>query len=158
MIMGVSGSGKTTVGEALATRLGWVFLDADDFHTPAAKAKMAAGEGLTDADRAPWLARLREALQTQPGGVVLACSALRAAYRDALRAPGVHFAYLRVPRAVLEDRLQHRTHYAGVSLLPSQLDTLEEPAGEADTVTLDVQRSDAPDQLAGRIAGAFALS
>ena len=133
VLMGVAGSGKTTVGTALADALGWVFVDADDHHSAASLAKMGRGEGLTDADRAPWLARLgalvRERLDGGPP-TVLACSALRAAYRDALGAdePGVVLAWLDVPADVLAQRLAARQgHVAGPDLLPSQLATLEPP-------------------------------
>lgn len=136
IVMGVSGSGKTTLGQGLAAQYGFVFLDADDFHTPDAKAKMARGEGLSDADRAPWLARLEAALEQQAAGsegVVLACSALKASYRTALRGPQTGFIFLDVPHDVLRTRLEQRQgSYARVSLLPSQLAALEEPSeGEA---------------------------
>lgn len=152
VIMGVSGSGKTSVGRALAARLGWTFDDADDFHTPEAKAKMARGEGLTDADRAPWLDQLRALLAAdQP--VVLACSALKRTYREQLGAPRVRFAYLRVPVAVLRERLASRHHhYAGVGLLDSQLATLEEPAPIEHALTLDVGPAETPEHLAAQIA------
>ena len=90
IVMGVSGSGKSTLGRALGAALHAPFLDGDDYHTPQARARMHAGHGLTDADRAPWLARLRAELDAQ-GRVVLACSALKRTYRDALRAPGTRF-------------------------------------------------------------------
>ena len=146
VVMGVSGAGKTAVGEALAQRLGWGFLDADDLHSEAAKAKMARGVGLTDADRAPWLGRVRAAvasrLDGEGPGLVVACSALKASYRAALAKPGepVRFLWLDVPAAVLRDRLAARAgHFAGASLLPSQLDALEPPGGPQ-TVRLDGAR------------------
>ncbi len=151
--MGVTGSGKTSTGEALAARLGVRFVDADDQHSPEAKAKMARGEGLTDADRAPWLARLRDLLATE-GPVVLACSALKRTYRDTLRVPGVRFVYLQVPQALLNERLSHRRgHYAKANLLPSQLVTLEEPALDEGVLTLPVGAQDTPDDLAARAQG-----
>ena len=136
IVMGVSGSGKTTLGRGLATYYDFTFLDADNFHTPEAKEKMARGEGLTDEDRAPWLTRLRAELDERGSrheGVVLACSALKASYRDVLNGPDTQFIYLDVPHDVLRLRLEHRTdNYAGPSLLPSQFAALEEPApGEA---------------------------
>ncbi|WP_206431596.1 gluconokinase [Deinococcus psychrotolerans] len=139
IVMGVSGSGKTTLGRGLSAHYGFPFLDADDFHTPEAKAKMASGEGLTDADRAPWLARLKAALDesaAKSGGVVLACSALKASYRTTLGGPQTGFVFLDVPPEVLRSRLEERQgSYAKVSLLPSQLAALEEPdAGDALTV------------------------
>lgn len=134
--MGVAGAGKTVVGRALAESLGWRFEDADDRHTPENKARMARGEGLTDAERGPWLAELEAfiaAMIAQDRRVVLACSALKEAYRAALVPPdapagAVRFVYLDVPRDVLDQRLRSRHgHYAGPSLLDSQLATLEEP-------------------------------
>ena len=133
VLMGVAGAGKTTVGTALADALGWAFVDADDHHDAAALAKIGRGEGLTDADRAPWLERLgalvrRRVAEGPP--TVLACSALRAAYRDALGAgePRVLFAWLDVPPDVLAARLSGRVgHVAGPDLLPSQLATFEAP-------------------------------
>lgn len=128
IVMGVSGAGKTTVGHALATALGWPFVDADDLHPPANVDKMRRGEALDDADRAPWLDAVAATLRSLDDGVV-ACSALRAAYRQKLRVrDDVRFVYLDVPRDVLERRLAHRHgHYMPSSLLPSQLATLERP-------------------------------
>lgn len=134
IVMGVSGSGKTTLGRGLAAYYAFMFLDADDFHTPEAKAKMASGEGLTDADRAPWLARLKAALDQQTassGGAVLACSALKASYRTTLGGPQTGFVFLDVPHDVLRSRLEERQgSYAKVSLLLSQLAALEKPDAE----------------------------
>jgi gluconokinase len=133
--MGVAGSGKTTVGSALAARLGWAFADADAYHDAAALGKMARGEGLTDADRAPWLARLAALVRTHLAGgppLVLACSALRAVYRDVLTGGDgrVAVVWLDAPADVLAARLAaRRGHAVGPSLLPSQLATLEPPAG-----------------------------
>lgn len=133
--MGVAGAGKSTVGRALADRLGWVFEDADDYHTPAALAKMSRGEGLSDADRGPWLDRLAGLVRQRAAGgppTVLACSALRAAHRARLgtHAPDVAVAWLDVEADVLRDRLGAREgHVAGPDLLPSQLATLEPPSG-----------------------------
>lgn len=133
--MGVSGAGKTTVGVALAQAIGWTFVDADDFHSPENKAKMHRGVGLTDADRAPWLAAMRDYLDRSLAAgarVVLACSALKQAYREALMpesaAGVVRFVYLEVPAEVLHQRLAQRHHpFATPALLQSQLETLEEP-------------------------------
>ena len=135
LLMGVSGSGKTTVGRAVADAHGWAFADADAYHDPAALDKMARGHGLTDADRAPWLARLRALLDARLAHgppTVLACSALRRRYRAALGADrdAVLTVWLDVPRAELARRLAaRRGHVAGPDLLPSQLGTLEPPAG-----------------------------
>jgi gluconokinase len=140
VIMGVSGVGKTTVGRALATRVGWTFLEADDDHSPAAKARMAKGIPLTDADRAPWLERVRSrmiACSEQGESIVLACSALKRAYRDYLRnvPDRVVFVQLMAPREVLTQRLASRaSHFAGVSLLDSQLEAQD--AGE-DAIVID---------------------
>ena len=129
VVMGVSGAGKSTVGSALAGLLSVGFVDADALHPHANVAKMAAGTPLTDADRWPWLdlvgAALADASET---GLVVACSALKRAYRDAIRtaAPGVTFVHLTVPRAALDDRVTHRPgHFMPASLLDSQLDALE---------------------------------
>ncbi|WP_412060406.1 gluconokinase [Rubrivirga sp. IMCC45206] len=134
LLMGVSASGKSAVGEALAQALGWAYQDADDSHSDASLAKMARGEGLTDADRAPWLARLaalvdRRATEGPP--TVLACSALKQRYRDTLGAgrPDVAAFWLDVPTAELARRLGDREgHVAGPDLLPSQLAAFEPPA------------------------------
>jgi gluconokinase len=144
VVMGVSGSGKSTVGLRLAERLGVPFVDGDDLHPDANKAKMAGGTPLEDADRWPWLALVGEAMAQSPTGIVVACSALKRSYRDAIRAkaPDARFVYLRVPRDVLEQRLQHRPgHFMPASLLASQLQTLEEPTGEERPVVVE---ADAP--------------
>jgi gluconokinase len=141
ILMGVSGAGKTTVGKRLAQVLGWRFLEGDDFHPPANVAKMASGQALTDEDRAPWLERLRQAIAealAQGEDVVLACSALRQAYRERLTvdAARVRWVYLWAPREVIARRLAQRTgHFMPPSLLDSQLQTLEAPA---DALRVDV--------------------
>lgn len=134
VVMGVSGSGKTTIGRLLAQRLKCEFLDADDFHPASNVAKMAAGVPLEDADRWPWLARLNQALrrrETLGQCTVLACSALKQAYRDRL-ATGLarlELIYLRANARLLRARLADRSHrYMPASLLDSQLATLEPPA------------------------------
>ena len=135
--MGVAGAGKTTVGRELATAIGWEFHDADDFHSPENVAKMHRGEGLTDADRQPWLEALSQLIARvihDGRHAVLACSALKHAYRQMLipkqtPARAIRFAYLDVPPDELKRRLEHRQHYAGPSLLSSQLATLEKPKG-----------------------------
>lgn len=136
ILMGVSGSGKTTIGHALSAATGWAFADADDFHSAASKEKMRQGHPLTDADRGPWLERLnRQVLDWARGkaNAILACSALRAVYRDSLvrNVPEgvVRFVYLTAPEAVIRARVEaRRGHYMPASLLPSQLATLEPPA------------------------------
>jgi gluconokinase len=133
ILMGVSGCGKTTVGKELARRLGWDYFDADDFHSPANIAKMAAGIPLTDADRAPWLASLHELISTSlsarhPG--VLACSALKERYRQQLLEQNarVQIVYLKGSYALIKSRVLARSeHYMKLGLLRSQFDSLEEP-------------------------------
>lgn len=136
VVTGVMGAGKTTVGTALAARLGWRFLDADDFHSEENWAKLSRGEPLADSDRRPWLARLREEIAqrlARAESAVLACSALKQAYRDALVPPDarpedVRFVYLHADPALTAERLSDRTaHRASASLLASQLAVLEEP-------------------------------
>ena len=140
VLMGVSGSGKTVVGQALAAELGWPFFDGDDFHPPANVAKMAAGIPLTDLDRAPWLDRLAAemgAIERAGGSAVLACSALKAAYRDRLAIAGdVRFVHLKGDRATIASRVAARTgHYMPAALVDSQFAALEPPA---DAIDIDV--------------------
>jgi gluconokinase len=140
LLMGVQGSGKTTVGRALAAQLGWDFADADDFHSAANKAKMSAGIPLTDEDRAPWLAAIRAAMQQADHdgrSLVVACSALKEKYREQLVFPGVRVVYLHGSQELIASRLQARHgHYAKLDLLPSQFAQLEEPR-EAVIVEID---------------------
>lgn len=136
VVTGVMGSGKTTVGTALAARLGWRFFDADDFHSAENWAKLSRGVALTDADRMPWLARLRDEIAAhldRDESAVLACSALKQAYRDALvpahaPADAVRFVYLDADPQLTAERLVERTgHRADAALLQSQFAALEEP-------------------------------
>jgi gluconokinase len=133
IVMGVSGSGKTTVGELLAQHLGLPFYDGDDFHPAANVAKMAAGHPLTDQDRAGWLATLAADLQPWEagGGAVLACSALKETYRQTLQAGAslpLTWVFLDTDPTVLRKRLEARKgHYMKASMLESQLATLEKP-------------------------------
>ena len=136
IVMGVAGSGKTTVGAALAAALGWRFVDADDHHSPGSVAKMARGEPLTDGDRWPWLDRLRaiiDAALAGGGGLVLACSALKASYRARLAVPSrVRFVHLAgYARAVPGAPRQRPGHFMKSAMLDSQLATLEVPARRA---------------------------
>ncbi len=146
VVMGVTGCGKSTVGAALAERLGWRFLDADDFHPPANVAKMAAGTPLADEDRWPWLDRLASELRTVEGAggnVVLACSALKEAYRSRIGAAGdVRFVHLAGDQATIASRLAGRKHrYMPASLLASQFAALERPANAVEVdVRLPVER------------------
>ena len=135
VVMGVSGAGKTTVGMQLATRLGVPFEDADALHPESNVAKMAAGTPLTDEDRAPWLRVVGQRLAESEAGLVIACSALKRAYRDAIRAaaPDAVFVLLTVDKSTLADRVSNRSgHFMPVSLLDSQLETLE-PLGDDET-------------------------
>ena len=137
VVMGVCGCGKSTVGAALAAAMGWPFFDADGFHPPANVAKMAAGIPLTDEDRAPWLDRLAAemgAIERAGGSAVLACSALKAAYRDRLAVAGdVRFVHLTGDRATIVARVAARTgHYMPAALVDSQFAALEPPAGAID--------------------------
>lgn len=158
VVMGVSGSGKSTVGAALAARLGTGFSDADDLHPAANVAKMHAGVPLTDDDRWPWLDAVGAELAGHAGtGLVVACSALRRGYRDRLRrhAPRALFLHLAGDRAVLAARMGHRQgHFMPLTLLDSQLDTLE-PLGPDETgATLDL--ADAVDDLVAQGAAVVA--
>ena len=144
VVMGVSGSGKTTVGELLAKQLGWAFMEGDRLHPPANVEKMRQGIPLTDADRWPWLDRIGEELKSWAGegkSGVLTCSALKRAYRDRIRAarPDVRFVYMKGSEALIAARVAARHHeYMPASLLRSQFDTLEEPTlGEPGVVTVD---------------------
>jgi len=144
LVMGVSGSGKNTVGEPLAQRLGWKFIDGDDYHPPENVKKMAAGTPLQDADRWPWLDRLNGILKQEKNAVV-ACSALKEAYRRRLLA-GISdcaIVYLRGSFALIRSRVEQRKHrYMPASLLQSQFDTLEPPASAIEVdVSQDVEAS-----------------
>ena len=148
VIMGVSGVGKSTVGEELARRMGTLFLEGDSLHPKANIDKMSAGIPLNDQDRFPWLdvigAQL-EAARSQGKSVVVTCSALRQIYRDRLREHvqgKLQFILLHVPRQLIESRLQQRQgHYMSAALLDSQLQTLELAGPGEDLVTLDGTQS-----------------
>lgn len=141
--MGVSGAGKTAVGERLAACSGWPFVDGDDLHPPGNLRKMTAGVPLTDEDRLPWLERVRAVIAEHAGtgrSAVVACSALKRAYRELLLEgqTDTRLVYLRTTRAVLERRLRERRgHFFDPDLLGSQLDTLEEPE---DALVVDADR------------------
>jgi gluconokinase len=140
VIMGVSGSGKTTVGRLLAQELQMPFVDGDDLHSPANKGKMADGIPLQDADRMPWLKAIAEVLRGQP--TVLACSALKRKYRDILRdaAPNLRLVYLCGPKTLLAQRLAARSHeFMPPGMLESQLQTLEPPQTDENALTLNIE-------------------
>lgn len=137
VLMGVSGAGKTTIGQRLARRLAWAFIDADDYHPSANVAKMAAGVALSDEDRWPWLDALNRRLHEERDAIV-ACSALKQSYRDRLLAgiADARVVFLHGSRALIAERLAERKHrYMPASLLESQFATLE-PPGEA--INIDV--------------------
>ncbi len=155
VLMGVSGSGKTTIGRLLAQRLACEFIDADDFHPPENVTKMAAGVPLEDADRRPWLERLNSELRRREAlgqRAVLACSALKQAYREWLLAGLARCAlvYLRASAGQLRERLAARSHrYMPASLLESQLATLEPPA-----CAIEIDATQAPARCVELIAAA----
>jgi gluconokinase len=144
IVMGISGSGKTSVSKSLARHLGWDYYDADDFHPPENVAKMTNGNPLDDSDRAPWLASLHKLISSalkadQPG--VLACSALKEHYRQKLLEgnDGVQLVYLKGSYDLIWSRMEQRSdHYMKPHMLKSQFDTLEEPAN---ALTLDISMS-----------------
>jgi gluconokinase len=143
VVMGVSGSGKTTIGTLLAERLGWPFEEGDSLHPLANVEKMAAGHPLTDDDRWPWLEKVADwvdaRLDAHESGVIT-CSALKRAYRDRIdrRGSGVEFVYLRVRRDELEHRVEMREgHFMPATLLDSQLATLEEPSANEPSILVD---------------------
>jgi gluconokinase len=150
VLMGVTGSGKTTIGELLAQRTGAIFADADDYHPAANKQKMAAGHPLNDDDRQPWLETLNQLMrgwyEAAQGGV-LACSALKQKYRDTLSSGMPHealsFVWLDTPREIIAARLAARHHeFMNPNLLQSQFDTLEPPAD-----ALRIVNDRAPEQV-----------
>jgi gluconokinase len=158
VLMGVSGSGKTAVGERLASDLGWAWFDADDYHPPANVEKMRSGQPLDDADRWPWLDRLNELLRAEEAKgahAVIGCSALKQIYRDRL-AQGlaqVRWVHLKGSFALIMSRLEQRKHrYMPASLLQSQFQTLEDPH---DALTVDI--ADSPEVLAARIRASLGV-
>ena len=154
VVMGPAASGKTPVGRALAERLGWTFVDADDHHSPANLAKIAVGTPLTENDRAGWLTILhgiveRSVERREP--MVLACSGLTSHHRQRISGDlrGIRFVYLRVPRDILRERLRaRRGHVAKETLLDSQLATFEDPGGE---VALVLDGTASIDTLVGHV-------
>jgi gluconokinase len=157
IVMGVVGAGKTTVGKLLASQLGWAFADADDFHPRSNVEKIRQGFALTDEDREPWLDRLREAIvrwMAEGKSVVLACSALKRAYREKLvPGPQVRLVYLKGGAGLIAERLRSRHgHFAGESILASQLADLEEPEK---AIIVDI--SARPEQIVAEIKRALAM-
>jgi carbohydrate kinase (thermoresistant glucokinase family) len=147
LVMGVSGSGKTTVGKALADALGWSFQEGDDLHPAANIAKMKAGMPLTDADRQPWLAAIAnwidgQAARIEPG--IITCSALKRAYRDDLRIgrPQVWLVFLEGSRELIAERLAHRQgHFMPPRLLESQFAALEAPGADEPVIDVGIETS-----------------
>jgi gluconokinase len=146
IIMGVSGSGKSTVGTALAKTLGWQFTEGDDFHSPENVAKMRSGEPLDDADRMPWLASIAawmDARRQAGESAIVTCSALKRRYRDLLAAgrPDVLFVYLKDTMEVVSQHLAARVgHFMPASLLPTQFEILEEPTVDEHFITVEASR------------------
>ena len=154
IVFGVSGAGKTTIGKLLAQELGWRFYEADDFHSRANIEKMRSGLPLADEDRWPWLNLLREQITRSLAAkenAVLACSALKRAYRERLRvSDDVKFVFLRGNYALIERQLRRRRgHFMNPALLQSQFADLEEPEPDEDAITIELGRS--PEELVEQI-------
>lgn len=149
VVMGVSGCGKSRVGALVAERLGLPLIEGDEFHPEANRALMRSGVALTDADRAQWLDTLGAEMKRRPRGAVLTCSALKAAYRDRLRAavPGLRFAWLELDAAAAHARVARRAaHFFPAGLVATQFDALEPPRHELGVLRLDAL--DAPEAIA----------
>lgn len=151
IVMGVSSSGKSLIGSKLAERLDLAFFDADEFHPPENVQKMESGKPLNDEDRLPWLQKLRRNMLQweQTGGAVLACSALKKAYRDILSPPEVpvRFIYLEGSKTLIAERMKNRDdHFMPESLLDSQFEALEEPLN---AITVDIDNR--PDRIVENI-------
>jgi gluconokinase len=165
VLMGVSGVGKTTIGKLLATRTGWNFEDADDYHSEENRRKMAAGMPLTDADRSPWLNNVHERmLQYHRRGenAIFACSALKQQYRELLATgfanDGIRFVYLHASATLIKERLNARHHpYMSPALLDSQLATLESPSN-AWSVHVDGSPTEAVEEILTRLREAGILT
>ena len=154
IIFGVSGAGKTTVGKLLARKLGWHFLEADDFHPAANVEKMHRGVPLVDEDRWPWLENLRELIKRRieaGENAVVACSVLKRKYRDCLRVNSdVKFTFLRGDYALIAEQLRHRRgHFMNPDLLRSQFADLEEPEPDEGAITIELGRT--PEELVEEI-------
>ena len=160
IVFGVSGAGKTTIGKLLAEQLGWKFYEADDFHPRANIEKMRSGRPLTDEDRSPWLELLHEQITRSIAAkenAVLACSALKRAYRDRLRvSDDVKFVFLRGDYVLIENQLRRRHgHFMNPALLRSQFADLEEPQTDEDVLTVDLGRS--PEEIVEEIKAKLRL-
>jgi gluconokinase len=161
IVFGVSGAGKTTIGKLLAEQLGWRFYEGDDFHPRANIDKMRRGRPLTDKDRWPWLERLREQIKrclAAKENAVLACSALKLAYRDRLRVgEEVKFVFLKGDYALVEKQLHRRRgHFMNPALLRSQFADLEEPQPPEQVLTIELGRT--PQELVEEIKTKFGLT
>jgi gluconokinase len=161
IVFGVSGAGKTTIGKLLAKRLGWRFLEADDFHPRANIEKMHNGLPLADEDRWPWLKLLRQEIERSLAAnknAVLACSALKRKYRERLRVSGnVKFVLLRGDYALVEKQLQSRRgHFMNSGLLRSQFADLEEPKPDEDVLAIELGRT--PEELVEEIKARLSLA
>lgn len=154
IIMGVAGSGKTSVGEALSARTGWAYLDGDTLHSRENVAKMSAGIPLTDADRWPWLEAVGQSFSKSPAPLIIGCSALKRAYRDHIRSAAganVTFVHLTGTRQIIEQRMLHRSgHFMPLALLDSQFATLEPPASDESAFSFDIDQT--LDALTSQIA------
>ncbi len=142
IVMGVAGSGKSSVGAALGAAMGAPYIDGDDLHSTVNIAKMSAGIALTDDDRWPWLTKIGQTLHDRPGTILIGCSALKRAYRDLIRkaagAP-VTFIHCAGSRALIAERMAKRPgHFMPTSLLDSQFAALEAPGTDEDAITLDI--------------------
>lgn len=151
VLIGVTASGKTTVGKQLARQLRWAFFDGDDFHSPVSIEKMRRGIPLTDADREPWLNMIRETIRSnvaQGTSAVIACSALKRSYRQILQVDSqVIFVYLKADIALIQDRSKNRIgHFMDPALVQSQFDALEEPQG-----ALEIEARLSPGEIVQRI-------
>jgi gluconokinase len=161
VVMGVSGSGKTTVGRGIAEAMGWDYAEGDDFHSKANVEKMASGHPLTDEDRWPWLRAIGDWLsehEREGRSAVVTCSALRRRYRDLLREdrPDVRFCHVEAGADLIRERLEHRQgHYMPPSLLPSQLATLE-PL-QADEAGVVVSVAGTPEEIVQHALKALGL-
>jgi gluconokinase len=157
VLMGVTGSGKSTVGRLLARQLGWRFLEGDDFHSAANVEKLKRGEPLSDADRKPWLEAIRQSIDAaiaRSENAVIACSALKDSYRRMLEIPGqVVFVYLKASVALVQERLKRRVgHFMNSRLIQSQFDSLEEPGA-----ALQVDAGSTADAIVQVIRGKLAV-